>query len=1097
MIAVYLLSNGIPVSGQSTLNPDGTHTYFIATDGNDSNNGSISSPFATLMRAHRNLVAGDTVFIRGGDYKIPAAVVPATTDKSGLYADINYFDKAGTANMNICIWGYKGERPVFDFSEVKPANQRVTAFFVTGDYYYFKNFEVTGVQVTILTHTQSECFRNEDGNYNRYENLSMHDGQAIGFYLTNGIGNIVRNCDAYNNCDVTSEGGAGGNVDGFGCHPSRESGMGNKFIGCRAWLNSDDGYDLINAYAAVTFDSCWAFYNGYSKDAAGNLVSRGDGNGFKSGGYGMPDVVTKYPHDSIPHHIVEHCLAYYNKSSGFYANHHLGGNYYLNNSAYRNGTNFNMVNRKSPEEDFDVPGYDHVLINNLSYAPRSTGADLRNLDKSLSTDENNSFTEPVILGADDDFNSLDAAQLELSRQSGGQLPEIDFLTLRTDKFIDKGQDLGFPYYGAAPDLGYHETTVPPVIIPTDPNLNPDGTHTYFVAPDGSDDDNGTISAPFATIMFANGKIVPGDTVFIRGGRYKVAADVVAATMDGGKYFDVNFFNQKGSPDHNFYIWGYKNERPVFDFSDVRPAGQGVNAFYVTGSYYYFRNIEVTGLHTALSGENKASGFRNNRGNHNIFENLSVHDGQVNGFYITQGIGNLLHNCDAFNNYVDGGAVDGFVCQPSSTGGKNNQIIGCRAWHNSDDGFDLSFAYTSVILDSCWAFENGYSENPDGSLTVRGDGNGFKTGGYGMQDIVTKYPDPIPQHVIEHCLAYNNKRAGFYANDHLGGNLYYNNTAYKNDINFDMVNRKSVNENIEVAGYGHVLKNNISYSPRTADAEIVNLDQTLSMDTCNSFSAPMIAVTDHDFNSLDATKLTSDRKTDGGLPEVEFLTLKTNKLVDKGVNVGLEYNGNAPDLGYAESSITPQSSTIYSSSFNGHILDGKAVLHWATANETGNKGFEIQRSPNGIPGWQTIAFVSGHDDTENRKGYSYRFIDNEPLNTLTYYRLVQIVLSGAPHYSDAISLTPSGKQAKEGVILYPNPVSRGTSTITLRTEKAIEGKALVSIYNASGRVVYQSPLNGGSREYKVKLPSLIPGIYYLKVGTHSKIVASAHFIVNKN
>ena len=91
------------------------------------------------------------------------------------------------------------------------------AFNVTGSWIHFRGLSVTGVQVTILTHTQSEWFHNE-GSHNIYEQLSMFDGQAIGFYLNKGSHNLVFNCDAWNNADYTSEGGRGGNVDGFGFH---------------------------------------------------------------------------------------------------------------------------------------------------------------------------------------------------------------------------------------------------------------------------------------------------------------------------------------------------------------------------------------------------------------------------------------------------------------------------------------------------------------------------------------------------------------------------------------------------------------------------------------------------------------------------------------------------------------------------------------------------------------------------------------------------------------------------------------------------------------------------------------------------------------
>ena len=44
--------------------------YYVATDGNDSNAGSESKPFATLNKANTVVTAGDTVWIRGGVYDL-------------------------------------------------------------------------------------------------------------------------------------------------------------------------------------------------------------------------------------------------------------------------------------------------------------------------------------------------------------------------------------------------------------------------------------------------------------------------------------------------------------------------------------------------------------------------------------------------------------------------------------------------------------------------------------------------------------------------------------------------------------------------------------------------------------------------------------------------------------------------------------------------------------------------------------------------------------------------------------------------------------------------------------------------------------------
>jgi len=412
------------------LNVGEKNCYYVSISGSDSNAGTIDAPFATLSKAQSLVQPGDTVYIRKGVYKVAENQV-MENDSNSIWDYVFNMNKSGTIDKNIYYSGYKNERPVFDLSTVKPENKRVIVFYVSGSYLHFKNIEVTGTQVTILTHTQSECFHNEGGNNNIYENLSMHDGMAIGFYLTKGMNNLILNCDAYNNYDPVSEGGAGGNVDGFGCHPNSAGSTGNVFRGCRAWYNSDDGFDLINSYAATTFDHCWSFLNGYKTD--GSLAA--DGNGFKAGGYGMT-AGTKIP-SVIPSHTVRFCLAYGNKSNGFYSNHHLNGDTWLNNTAYKNSTNFNMVNRKSATEIVDVDGYNHVLTNNLSFSPKKTGEDIMNIDLSKCTVNNNTFLPNQMTVTSDDFVGLDASQLTRSRKTDGSLPDIDFMVLKENNSLYK------------------------------------------------------------------------------------------------------------------------------------------------------------------------------------------------------------------------------------------------------------------------------------------------------------------------------------------------------------------------------------------------------------------------------------------------------------------------------------------------------------------------------------------------------------------------------------------------------------------------------------------------------------------------------------
>ncbi len=101
-----------------------------------------------------------------------------------------------------------------------------------------------------------------------------------------------------------------------------------------------------------------------------------------------------------------------------------------------------------------------------------------------------------------------------------------------------------------------------------------------------------------------------------------------------------------------------------------------------------------------------------------------------------------------------------------------------------------------------------------------------------------------------------------------------------------------------SGQEHVLKNNILLSGNNTIA-----NATEENNTWNS----QFSVSEADFESLDTSLSTAQRSTDGKLPETQLFRLNsTSDLVDAGVDVGLSFNGKAPDLGPFE---TDNTSTI--------------------------------------------------------------------------------------------------------------------------------------------------------------------------------------------
>lgn len=415
--------------------------FHVSPTGDDGGPGSAERPFAGIGRAQQAVSPGDTVWIHGGTYRMTEAMI---AKREGMWAHVIHLHKSGAAGKPIRYRAAAGQRPIFDFSAVKPAGMRVHAFQVTGSHLVLQGIEVCGVQVTMTGHTQSVCFSNT-GSHNVFERLVMRDGMGIGFYLSRGKNNLILNCDAWNNHDPVSGNRQGGNVDGFGAHP-RSGDTGNVFRGCRAWFNADDGYDCISAGESVRFEGCWAFNNGFAPDGKGLA----DGNGFKAGGYGSTPM-GRLPR-TIPRHVVIRCLAAGNKANGFYANHHPGGGDWVHNTGFANRrSNFNFLCRE-PGSFRDVPGFGHVIRNNLGFRSRREVSDL---DPAACEMAGNLF------GGEDldsrDFLGVDPASLTTPRQPDGSLPEIPFMRPAPGgRVVDRGVPLDEPFEGRAPDPGAYE-----------------------------------------------------------------------------------------------------------------------------------------------------------------------------------------------------------------------------------------------------------------------------------------------------------------------------------------------------------------------------------------------------------------------------------------------------------------------------------------------------------------------------------------------------------------------------------------------------------------------------------------------------------------
>ncbi|OXM59773.1 right-handed parallel beta-helix repeat-containing protein [Amycolatopsis vastitatis] len=407
--------------------------YYVSPAGSDSAAGTQAAPWASVAHAQAVVQAGDTVYLRGGTYSYSRANKSCSSGTDRV--DAITLNKSGSSGNPIRYWAYPGETPVFDFSRVSD-NCRIKGFDVTGNYIHLKGLEVKGVpQNNNLNHESWGIWIS--GSNNTFELLNLHNNMGPGLFIQDGGGNLVVNSDSHDNYDPRTSNGAGESADGFGAHISANH-PGNVFRGCRAWWNSDDGFDLINAFSSVTIENSWAWRNGYLPQTT---TPSGNGNGFKMGGYGG-----KYVSNGVKH-TVRNSVAFNNKAAGFYANHHTLANDYFNNTSYANNPDYNMLGITSSGGATGLGN----LRNNVAYKGSLTS------NMSGTSASYNSWNVGVTL-SDAQFQSVSTAGWDARRQADGSLPVLPNLRLAAgSSLIDKGTNVGLPYTGKAPDLGAFES----------------------------------------------------------------------------------------------------------------------------------------------------------------------------------------------------------------------------------------------------------------------------------------------------------------------------------------------------------------------------------------------------------------------------------------------------------------------------------------------------------------------------------------------------------------------------------------------------------------------------------------------------------------
>ncbi len=424
---------------------------------------------------------------------------------------------------------------------------------------------------------------------------------------------------------------------------------------------------------------------------------------------------------------------------------------------------------------------------------------------------------------------------------------------------------------------------------------------YFISTSGNDVNSGTIESPFASFDKAYGLVNPGDTIYVRGGKYNLPT--------------MWKLDKPGNVQNYYKLWAYPADLARKD-SVILNAG-ATNGIRITsvGSYWYVKGFVI---------QNSSDNGMRIEGSHNIVENCIFRYNSDSGLAIQQSNGtlpndgsiagyNLILNCDSYYNYKNVDNADGFACKLSP--GAGNVFRGCRSWANGDDGWDFYYTRFQIIVEDCWTFRNGIQG---------GNGNGFKSNGSASSSSTPRTQAP---HVYVRCISFDHKyksganNKGFDQNHNEGNVSMINCLAFDNEKNFayqEDCNPKA--ENGTINGTKHVFRNCVGFEPysekyaRTlVPGEVINAGtkDEISYKASNTWFGTTIddqynswnlfpetaegVPSRNDYVSLSMEDAMAPREIDGSLPNNGFGRLKSDsKLIDKGVSYSFVTDKIYPD-----------------------------------------------------------------------------------------------------------------------------------------------------------------------------------------------------------
>lgn len=170
------------------------------------------------------------------------------------------------------------------------------------------------------------------------------------------------------------------------------------------------------------------------------------------------------------------------------------------------------------------------------------------------------------------------------------------------------------------------------------------------------------------------------------------------------------------------------------------------------------------------------------------------------------------------------------------------------------------------------------------------------------------------------------------------------------------------------------------------------------------------------------------------------------------------------------------------------------LNWSVTNELNAKGYQLERSIDGI-NFAEINYIASKNALATPSNTEYSFTDFAPFKGNTYYRLKQLDNDGKFSYSNVVLMRGLKVTTLSIAGIYPNPTS---NILNLVVTSPSDKQVTMRVVDVNGKVVMQNSRQvvNGDNALQLNIQSLTKGTYTILATCNDGCETKAHVFVKQ-